>query len=82
MIIVACVVGALLVVAIVIVLIICISNNKKQDRVVRIRPPRRGHEHGITSLTFLLGQKRVSVEENFYTSWLLQPLVRVSDSEL
>lgn len=44
-IIVACVVGALLVVAIVIVLIICISNNKKQDRVVRIRPPRRGHEH-------------------------------------
>lgn len=44
-IIVACVVGALLVITIVIVLIICICNNKKQDRIVRIRPPRRSHEH-------------------------------------
>lgn len=44
-IIVVCVLGALLVIIIAVVLIMCIINSKKQDRVVRIRHPRRGQDH-------------------------------------
>ena len=41
-----CVLGGLLVIIIVAVLIMCIINNKKQDRVVRLRHPRRGQDQG------------------------------------
>ena len=65
-IIVVCVLGALLVIIIAGVLIMCIINSKKRDRVVRIRHPRRGQDHGKTAKCLILPTFRTLFNSMLY----------------